>query len=45
MWFKKEFKVSEILCVIPFDIIYISNFDTIVYTVPWKHLETQLGEN
>jgi hypothetical protein len=45
MWFKKEFKVSEILCVTTFDIIYTSNFDTSAYTISWKHLETQLGKN
>jgi hypothetical protein len=36
MWFLKEFKVSEILCV--------TTFDTSVYTITQKDPETQLGE-
>jgi hypothetical protein len=38
----KEFKLSEILHVTTFDIKCISNFDTKLYIVPWKHL-TYLG--
>ncbi len=33
--FKKEFKVSAILCVVSFDIICSSNLPKIVYTIPW----------
>jgi hypothetical protein len=45
MWFFKKFKMSEILSVTTFDIIYTSNFDTSVYTIPRKDPKTQLGEN
>jgi hypothetical protein len=37
--------MSEILCVTTFDVIYTLNFDTSVYTIPWKHLEKQICEN
>jgi hypothetical protein len=39
MQFLKEFKVSEIISVVTFDIISTSTFETkcLHHTIPWKH--------